>query len=151
MTAPCTIAGPLYSDEVSMGGKGQGQGLGPVTVQFGAITSITKNFDQFKHICGVMGFIGDGKSTVFAQLVAAKAVANVWGLCINNKGTDANGTLTLGAVDDRLHTTPMEWVPYPPNSPYYGVPLVGMTVAGSRWVSTPAPPSAANPACCPSY
>lgn len=124
MTAPCTIAGPMYSDEVSLGK------LGPVEVEFGAITSITKNFDQFKHICGVMGFIGSGKGTVFAQLVANNDVDNVWGLCINNEGKASNGTLTIGGVDETLAASPIQWVAYPPSG-YYAVPIVSMTLPGA--------------------
>ena len=51
-TAPCTISGKLYSDQVSMAG------LGPVKMVLGSIEKQTSNFDQFKVIDGVMGFTG---------------------------------------------------------------------------------------------
>lgn len=79
-----------------------------------------------------MGFIGSGPSTVFAQFVAANIVENIWGLCINDSGSKANGTLTLGSVDDRLYKGTVTYVPYPPRSGYYAVPVLGGTVAGSK-------------------
>jgi len=104
-TAPCTISGSLYHDQVSLAG------LGPVSVRFGAIEKQTDNFDQFKEIDGVVGFTGGGDENVFAQLVKSGACDNVWAMCINNAGAMSNGTLTIGGVDSRLSRTPVAYVP----------------------------------------
>lgn len=104
-TAPCTISGSLYSDQVSLAG------LGPVSVELGAIEKQTTNFDQFKEIDGVIGFTGGGKKNVFAQLVAAGKSENVWAMCMNNAGAKSNGTLTIGGVDLRLSSGPVRYVP----------------------------------------
>ena len=45
-TAPCTISGSLYKDQVSLAG------IGPVEVTLGSINKQTTNFDQFKEIGG---------------------------------------------------------------------------------------------------
>ena len=55
------------------------------TVTLGAITKQTDNFDQFKNIDGVMGFIGSdsSKHSVFSALVTAGAVAeDVWPVAV---------------------------------------------------------------------
>eukprot|EP00998_Keelungia_sp_KM082_P003496 NODE_1434_length_1334_cov_70.681856_g1421_i0.p1 GENE.NODE_1434_length_1334_cov_70.681856_g1421_i0~~NODE_1434_length_1334_cov_70.681856_g1421_i0.p1 ORF type:complete len:403 (+),score=89.22 NODE_1434_length_1334_cov_70.681856_g1421_i0:60-1268(+) len=102
--APCTISGNLYSDQVSAGG------LGPVNVSLGAITKQTTNFDQFNVVCGVMGFIDSGKSTVFEQLVKAGKSKNLWAICMN-EGSKSNGTVTLSEIDNRLYTGSIQYTP----------------------------------------
>lgn len=103
-TAPCTISGKLYKDQVSLAGAG------PVSVKFGSITRQTTNFDQFKEIDGVMGFTMGGDENVFSQLVAAGKVKNVWALCMK-AGSKSNGTLTIGGVDPRLVDGAVQYVP----------------------------------------
>lgn len=103
-TAPCTIAGNVYSDEVTLAG------YGPVRVSFGSITSQTSNFDQFQTIDGVIGFTGGGDQDVFTQLVNAGFCDNIYGLCMN-VGSVSNGTLAIGGVDDRLADGDIEYVP----------------------------------------
>jgi len=128
-TAPCTIKGKLYADAVSLGGAG------PVTVHVGAIDSQTTNFDQFNHVCGVMGFAGTGPGTVIAQLVAAGHVASDgFGLCLNEAAHKSNGTLTLGAPDARLYTGDLAYVPQDTSGGYgglYQMPLRGITLNGT--------------------
>lgn len=120
ITAVCTISGGLYEDQVGIGG------LGPVSVHLGAIEKITSNFDQFAHICGVMGFIGTDNKNVFSQLVAAGSVKDdLFSLCINEEGKTSNGTLTLGGIDERLQAGPMQWVPNS-GSGFYEVALDGI-------------------------
>ena len=88
-------------------------GLGPVDVTFGAILKQTANFDQFKQIDGVMGFIGSdsSKHSVFSALVTAGAVAeDVWAICLS-PGSKSNGTITLGGVDPRLMSGPVAYSP----------------------------------------
>lgn len=94
-TAPCTISGNLYKDQVSLAG------LGPVQVTLGSIQRQTTNFDQFKEIDGVMGFTMGGKKNVFAQLVENGKCDNVWAMCMS-EGSKSNGTITIGGVDERL-------------------------------------------------
>ena len=94
-TAPCSISGKLFSDQVSLAG------LGPVTVTLGSIEKQDANFDQFAEIDGVMGFTGGGAKNVFAQLVAGGHCENVWALCLNH-GSTSNGTLTIGGVEPSL-------------------------------------------------
>jgi len=103
-TAPCTITGKVYQDKVSLAG------LGPVDVKLGSILKQTDNFDQFKEIDGVMGFIGNGDFNVFKQLVKAEACDPVWAMCMH-EGTRSNGTLTIGGVDERLSDGPVAYVP----------------------------------------
>jgi hypothetical protein len=94
-TAPCTISGKLYKDQVSLAG------LGPVEVTLGSIEKQTPNFDQFKEIDGVMGFTMGGGKNVFATLVENNKTDNVWSICMS-KGSKSNGTLTIGGADPRL-------------------------------------------------
>ena len=101
--AVCTISGSLYEDQVSLAG------LGPVTVTLGSIEKQTDNFDQFKEIDGVMGFTMGNKENVFASLVSAGKCDNVWSICMVD-GKTSNGTLTVGGVDDRLHTGDVTYV-----------------------------------------
>lgn len=103
-TAPCTIRGKVYNDQVSIGG------LGPVSVRLGAIEKQDTNFDQFKQIDGVVGFTGGGGEDVFSSLVAAGACDNVWAMCMH-AGARSNGTLTLGGVDARLSSGLVTYVP----------------------------------------
>lgn len=122
-TAPCTISGNLYSDKVSMGGRG------PVDIDLGAITKQTSNFDQFAEVCGVMGFLGSGKRSVFPQLVQAGFYDNVWAMCLH-EGSTSNGTLTLGGIDPQLYTGDIQYTPIV-NTGYYSVNLNEITVAGT--------------------
>jgi cathepsin D len=94
-TAPCTISGKLYTDQVSLAG------LGPVKVALGSIEKQTSNFDQFKQIDGVMGFTMPSDKNVFSQLVDAGLCENIWAMCMT-EGTKSNGTITIGGVDPRL-------------------------------------------------
>jgi hypothetical protein len=94
-TAVCTISGGLFTDQVSLAG------FGPVEVTLGSIEKQTSNFDQFKEIDGVMGFTSGTKKNVFASLVAAGKIANVWSMCMR-RGSVSNGTITIGGVDPRL-------------------------------------------------
>jgi hypothetical protein len=103
-TAVCTISGSNYKDKVSLAG------LGPVDVSFGSILEQTSNFDQFKHIDGVMGFTGGGRQDVFADLVAAGDCEKVWAICMH-EGSVSNGTLTVGGVDPRLSDGEVAYVP----------------------------------------
>jgi hypothetical protein len=79
-TAPCTISGNRYNDQVSLAG------FGPVNVQVGSIDYQTSNFDQFKEIDGVIGFTQGGKGDVFTQLVNGGLVENVWAMCMYEGG-----------------------------------------------------------------
>eukprot|EP00931_Biecheleriopsis_adriatica_P054981 TRINITY_DN32418_c0_g1_i1.p1 TRINITY_DN32418_c0_g1~~TRINITY_DN32418_c0_g1_i1.p1 ORF type:complete len:431 (+),score=69.67 TRINITY_DN32418_c0_g1_i1:67-1293(+) len=103
-TAPCTISGGLFTDQVSLAG------LGPVSVKLGSITKQTSNFDQFKQIDGVIGFTMGGNSNVYKQLVAAGKCADVWALCMH-EGSQSNGTLTIGGADSRLADGQITYVP----------------------------------------
>jgi len=103
-TAPCTISGSLFTDQVSLAG------LGPVSVKLGSITRQTSNFDQFKRIDGVIGFTMGGSSNVYKQLVDAGKCDNVWALCMY-EGSQSNGTLTIGGADARLADGPIIYVP----------------------------------------
>lgn len=102
-TAPCTISGSLFTDQVSLAG------LGPVSVKLGSITKQTSNFDQFKQIDGVIGFTMGGSSNVHQQLVALGKCDNVWALCMY-EGSQSNGTLTIGGADARLSDGPIAYV-----------------------------------------
>ena len=108
-TAPCTISGLWFEDEVTFAGAG------PVKVAFGAIDYQTSNFEQFQNIDGLVGMAGpSGISNTFSQLVKAGAVdEDVWCLCINPNGKTSNGTLTLGGIDPRFHVGEMLWTPNP--------------------------------------
>jgi len=102
-TAPCTITGSIYEDDVSLAG------LGPVKVTLGSIEKQTSNFDQFKQIDGVMGFTQGGKENVFAQLVANNKCENIWAMCMQ-EGSKSNGSLTIGGVDPRLSNGTVDYV-----------------------------------------
>lgn len=107
-TAPCSISGALFQDEVSIAG------LGPVTTAFGQIMNQTNNFDQFKVINGVMGILppmkGYSKRNLFHRLVEEGLCDNVWALCLH-QGSLSTGSLTLGGVDMRLVDGPITYVP----------------------------------------
>jgi cathepsin D len=135
LTARCTVSGNVYEDQVSIGGV-----VGPVPVQFGSINKITENFDQFKALCGVMGFIGDGKRNVFSQLVDNKVVDNVFALCINNEGAESNGTLTIGGVDTTLYLGDMNYVQR--KTPFYSIAVEGFSIGNSKSSLTGLPPNA---------
>ena len=85
--------------------------LGPVPVTFGAITSQTSNFDQFKQIDGVIGLAGrPGKGNVFESLRKGGYIGeDVFGMCLA-RGTTSNGTFTVGGLDPRLYTGEMQCV-----------------------------------------
>lgn len=120
----CTITGHWYSDVVTLAGKG-----GNVTVSFGAIETQTTNFDQFKHIDGVMGMAGsDGQTNVFSQLVQAGAFAkDEWAICMHH-GSKSNGTITFGGTDSRLYHGELEYVDNPYGSQFYGVATPMMSI-----------------------
>ena len=122
-TAPCSISGKLWTDEVSIGG------LGPVRVTFGAIDKQDENFDQFKKIDGVVGFTSGGQEEVFGQLVRNRKCDNVWAICMHH-GSHSNGTLTLGGVDSRLSDGPVVYVP-DSGSHFHEVAVASFTLAGS--------------------
>ncbi|CAE8598500.1 unnamed protein product [Polarella glacialis] len=105
-TAPCTITGDIYSDQVGMAG------LGFVDVKVGSIMTQDSNFDQFKEIDGVVGFTRNGKDGegVFRNLVAAGKAYNAWAMCMH-EGSHSNGTITIGGVDGRLSDGPIQYVP----------------------------------------
>lgn len=103
-TAPCSISGKLFADQVSLAG------LGPVAVTLGSIEKQDSNFDQFAEIDGVMGFTSGGDKNVFAQLVAGGHCENVWALCLN-EGSTSNGTLTVGGVEPTLASEEIAYVP----------------------------------------
>lgn len=123
MTAPCTISGGMWSDKVSLGG------LDSVEVHFGAITKQTSNFDQFAEICGVMGFIGNGKTNVYAQMVAAGLIDDVWALCLHH-GTTSNGTLTIGGTDSRMYHGKISYVPKA-SGQYYEIDIKGLHIGST--------------------
>ena len=125
-TAPCTIKGKWWKDQVTLGGAS-----GTVEVEFGTITSQTSNFDQFKNIDGVVGLAGPaGESNVFEQLVkGGKLPANVFAMCFEH-GKTSNGTITFGGIDPRLHTEPIQYVPDTGGQGFYSVELKSIAVSG---------------------
>eukprot|EP01059_Diplonema_ambulator_P001816 TRINITY_DN1152_c0_g2_i1.p1 TRINITY_DN1152_c0_g2~~TRINITY_DN1152_c0_g2_i1.p1 ORF type:complete len:443 (+),score=117.88 TRINITY_DN1152_c0_g2_i1:46-1329(+) len=126
-TAPCTIKGLWYNDQVTFGGA-----TGSVGVNFGTITYQTSNFDQFKNIDGVMGLAGPDDSTnTFNQLVkGGKLPENVFAMCFV-KGKTSNGTITFGGTDPRLYTSPIKYVPDTGGETFYSVEMKEITVAGA--------------------
>ena len=124
MTARCTVSGNVYEDDVSIGS------LGPVRVQFGSITKMTEDADQWKIVTGVMGFIGNGNRNVFAQLVKGNKVDAIFAVCFNNNGSKSNGTLTLGGIDPNLYTGIMQYVPR--KGHFYGVDVLSFTIGGNK-------------------
>jgi len=129
-TAPCTISGALYKDQVSLAG------LGPVEVTLGSITQQTTNFDQFKEIDGVMGFTMGTSKNVFASLVADGKTDNVWAMCFV-EGSVSNGTITIGGVDPRLSDA----VSYVPDvgQGFHSVQVVSMKLGGATTSYAPVP------------
>ena len=123
-TAVCTISGGLFTDQVSLAG------FGPVEVTLGSIEKQTSNFDQFKEIDGVMGFTMGTKKNVFARLVAAGKIANVWSMCMR-RGSVSNGTITIGGVDPRLSINGK--VDYVPDSGhgFHSVEVASITLGGT--------------------
>ena len=122
-TAPCSISGKVYSDQVSMAG------FGPVAVKVGAIEKQDLNFDQFKAIDGVVGFTSGGSEDVFSSLVKAGAVENVWAICMR-AGSHSNGTLTLGGVDPNLAAGPIRYVDDSPGG-FHTVNVASILLNGS--------------------
>ena len=55
-TAPCTVSGRLYKDQVSLAG------FGPVEVRLGAIEKQDANFGQFQQVDGVVGYATEGSN-----------------------------------------------------------------------------------------
>lgn len=127
-TAPCSISGSLYNDEVSFGG------LGPVKVKLGAIEKQDSNFNQFQNIDGVVGFTSGGGENVFASLVSAGKCDNVWAICMH-AGAKSNGTLTLGGVDSRLSDGPIAYVPDSGHG-FHSVDVATFTLGSSRSSTT---------------
>lgn len=126
-TAPCSISGSLYQDQVSIAG------LGPVTTTFGQITNQTDNFDQFKVIDGLMGILppmkGYSSRNLFARLVEEGVCDNIWALCLH-QGSVSTGSLTLGGVDTRLVDGPITYVQntgFDGTIWYYGVHVHSVT------------------------
>eukprot|EP00928_Gymnodinium_smaydae_P037413 TRINITY_DN25979_c0_g1_i1.p1 TRINITY_DN25979_c0_g1~~TRINITY_DN25979_c0_g1_i1.p1 ORF type:complete len:491 (-),score=43.41 TRINITY_DN25979_c0_g1_i1:115-1587(-) len=105
--APCSIAGSLYREKVSLGG------FGPVDMVVGQIMNQTSNIGQFGVVNGVMGILppwkGLTQQNFFARLVEEGMCEPVWSLCLN-EGATSNGTLTLGGVDRRLADGPITYV-----------------------------------------
>ena len=130
-TAPCTIKGRWFNDKVTLGGA-----TASVDVNFGAITSQTSNFDQFKNIDGVMGIAGPaGSKNVFSSLVAAGALPkNMFGMCFV-QGKTSNGTITFGGTDPRLYEREITYVP-DTGAAFYSVELKTISVAGKAVPAT---------------
>mmetsp|Transcript_15712 Transcript_15712/g.38754 ORF Transcript_15712/g.38754 Transcript_15712/m.38754 type:complete len:424 (+) Transcript_15712:41-1312(+) len=104
-SAPCTISGKLFADSVSFAD------IDAVQVKLGAITKQTSNFNQFQDICGVMGLLGSSTSNVFQSMVKAGVVeSNVWAICLS-QGSEGNGTLTFGGIDERLYNGTVGYTP----------------------------------------
>jgi hypothetical protein len=122
-TAPCSISGRVYREQVSMAG------LGPVAVKLGAIEQQDANFNQFQTIDGVVGFTGGGGEDVFSSLVAAGACDDVWAICMA-AGARSNGTLTLGGVDARLAAGPIRYVDDGPSG-FHTVEVASILLNGS--------------------
>jgi hypothetical protein len=97
-TAPCTITGVWYQDNVSWGGTAA------VPVQFGGINFQTSNFEQFQNIDGVVGMAGPANpQSVISQLASNHAIPEwLWSLCLQ-PGAVSNGTITIGGIDSRLY------------------------------------------------
>jgi hypothetical protein len=122
-TAPCSISGKVYSDQVSMAG------FGPVSVKIGAIEKQDANFDQFSEIDGVVGFTAGGSEDVFSSLVKAGQCENMWAICMS-AGSHSNGTLTLGGVDTRLAAGPIRYVDDSPGG-FHTVNVASILLNGS--------------------
>lgn len=124
-TAPCTITGKFWQDEVSMGA------LGPVNVTFGGIESQTSNFDQFKNIDGVMGLAGpDGNQNVFSSLFkAGKLKENKFAMCFH-QGAHSNGTMTIGGTDPQFYHGEIKYVTNTGGSFSYGMDLLDIVIDG---------------------
>ena len=83
---PCTVTGPLYTDEIRIGN------LPAVRTEFGAIENQTADFEQFQTIDGVMGF--DGSTGSWNE----NTVFNVWWGCAHAIVCVSIGSLTLSCI-----------------------------------------------------
>lgn len=104
----CTMGGRLFTDKVSLAG------FGPVDVVLGTIDEQSSNINPLQEVTGLMGIMPPSPKYanrhVFTQLVAAGACRSIFGMCLND-GATSHGTLTVGGVDQRLASGPIEYVP----------------------------------------
>ena len=95
-TAPCSISGKVYSDQVSMAG------FGPVAVKVGAIEKQDLNFDQFKAIDGVVASRRVVRTS--SRRSSRPGRSRTWAICMR-AGSHSNGTM-LGGVDPNRPPAP---------------------------------------------
>ncbi len=130
-TAPCTITGTWFQDNVSWGGTAA------VPVQFGAITSQTSNFEQFQNIDGVVGMAGPANpQSVISQLATNNAIPEwLWSICLQ-PGAVSNGTITVGGIDSRLYTGQIQYTPDVGQGQFYEMNLNGDDEKVGNWIPT---------------
>lgn len=123
----CSIKDMWFQDQVSWAGSPS------VPVQFGAIYYQTSNFEQFQTVSGVVGMAGpNNPQSVIGQLASGGAVdAWKWSICLQQGGV-SNGTLTLGGVDDRLRSGPVQYTEDVGGGQFYAMQLNSIGVGNSN-------------------
>eukprot|EP01006_Ploeotia_vitrea_P019801 TRINITY_DN52045_c0_g1_i1.p1 TRINITY_DN52045_c0_g1~~TRINITY_DN52045_c0_g1_i1.p1 ORF type:complete len:421 (+),score=23.23 TRINITY_DN52045_c0_g1_i1:13-1275(+) len=124
--APCTISGPMFTEQFSWGGL---HATTPLIM--GGILNQTSDFDQFQEIHGIVGLaphynFGGHYNPIGLLHKDGKLPGSTFAICFGSK-LSQGGKMTLGGVDMSLAAGPFSYTPMD-HFPVVGVN--GLSVGG---------------------